>query len=170
MAYDKTERHAVKQQKAERYGTHEVFAVPGLDSYPLTKDKKPDRERVQAAWDYIHVSKNAAKLGDDASKAEARIRAFAKKHFPDMALEDAHKSWAVDEVYVFPDVQVWPLTEGHTPSAELVQKSWADMHSARMEYLLTDAAMAKAEARLLSFARQHQIPVQARPLHKGLAM
>lgn len=169
-AYSATERHAVQRDKHARYGD-EVYAVPKLDSYPLTQDKKPSEERVRAAWDYIHVAKNREKLGEKtAAKATARIRAFAQKHFPDMALEETHKSWAHDEVYIFPDVQVWPLTEGREPSPELVQKSWSEMHSARMEYLLTDAAMARAEARLLSFARQHQIPVKARPLHKGLAM
>lgn len=170
MAYDKAERKTVNKKKRELYGTKEVFAVPSLHSYPLTKDKKPDRERVQSAWDYIHVAKNRAKLGDEAAKATTRIRAFAKKHFPDMALEDAKKSWATDEVYVFPDVAVWPLTEGRAPSPELVQKSWSDLHSMRMEHLLTDAAMAQAEARVLVFAHQYQIPVTPTRARKGLAM
>lgn len=168
-SYTPKERREVKRDKHDRYG-HEVFAVPSLDSYPLTKHQKPDRERVKAAWDYIHVAKNRAKLGDEAAKATARIRAFAKKHFPDMVLEDVHKSWATDEVYVFPDVQVWPLTDGHQPSPELVQKSWAEVHSARMEYLLTDEAMARAEARILTFAAQHQIPIKPQRVQKGWAM
>lgn len=170
MAYDNAERKTVKNDKRGQYGTHEVFAVPSLDSYPLTKNKKPDRERVKAAWDYIHVADNRAKLGDEAAKATARIRAFAKKHFPDMALEDVKKSWATDEVYVFPDVAVWPLTESRTPSPELVQKSWAEMHSMRLEHLMTDEAMAQAEARVLTFAHQHQIPVVPGRVRKGLAM
>jgi hypothetical protein len=170
MAYDKAERKTVKTKKTAEYGTHEVFAVPSLHSYPLTKNKQPSQERVKAAWDYIHVAQNRAKLGDDAAKATARIRAFAQKHFPDMALEETKKSWATDEVYVFPDALVWPLTEGRQPSVEAVQKSWADIHSIQMEALLSDEGMARAEARVLAFAAQHQIPVTPRRVRKGWFM
>ena len=170
MAYDQAERKTVTAKKTAEYGSHEVFAVPSLHSYPLTKEKKPSAERVKAAWDYIHVAKNRAKLGADAAKATARIRAFAHRHFPDMALEEAKKSWATDEVYVFPDAQVWPLTEGRHPSVEAVQKSWADMHSAQMEALLTEEGMGQAEARVLAFAAQHHIPVTPRRVRKGWAM
>lgn len=169
MVYDKAERKAVKEHKRDEYGTHEVFAVPSLDSYPLTKDHKPDAERVKAAWDYIHVAKNRAKLGDEASKATARIRAFAHKHFPDMVLE-TQKSWATDEVYVFPGEQVWPLTDRREPSVELVQKAWQDVHSARWEYLLSDEAMARAETRIVTFADAHHIPVQPQRTLKGMAL
>lgn len=171
-AYDAAERRAVKRAKAARYGK-EVFAVPALASYPLTKDRKPDAERVRAAWDYIHVAANRAKLGEPtARQAEARIRAFAHRHFPDMALEadDTRKSWATDEVYVFPAERVWPLTDRRTPSVAAVQKAWQEVHSARWEYLLTDDAMARAEARILAFAAQHQLPVRPERTQKGWAM
>ena len=161
-AYSSEERRAIKRRKHTRYGA-EVFAVPKMDAYPLTKGKKPSRERVKAAWDYIHVTENREKLGaKTAARATARIRAFAQQHFPDMALEDTRKSWATDEVYLFPEAQAWPLTEYRQPSPERVQKAWAEVHSARWEYLLTDDAMARAEIRLAGFARQHQIPLQVR--------
>lgn len=169
-SYTAAERRAMRRDKRDRYGD-EVYAVPTMDSYPLTKDKRPNRERVQAAWDYIHVAANRAKLGETtARRATARIRAFAHRHFPDMALEDTRKSWAADEVYVFPDVRVWPLTEGRRPSAEAVQKAWAAVHSAQMEYRLTDAAMAQAEARIQTFAQQYAVPLTARRTQKGWAM
>lgn len=155
MAYDAAQRAQVKQDKQARYG-HEVFAVPALDSYPLTKHKKPDAERVRAAWDYIHVAANAAKLGGAVKTAEARIRAFAHKHFPDMQLEaPVRKSWAQDEVYVWPDEGLWPLTARQQPNEELVQKAWATLHSALWDYRLTDAGMAQAERRIAAFAAAH---------------
>lgn len=79
----------VKRSKVDKYGTHETFADPRHDSYPLTKGGKPSRERTLAAWRYIHVKKD----GDEYSKEERkrikdRIRRFAKKHF-DLDLKDA---------------------------------------------------------------------------------
>ncbi|NMP20757.1 DUF6582 domain-containing protein [Sulfobacillus harzensis] len=170
-AYSATERHAVKRDKHDRYGD-EVYAVPKLDSYPLTQDKKPSEERVRAAWDYIHVAKNREKLGEKtAAKATARIRAFAKKHFPDMHLEETtHKSLAVDEVYVFPLESIWPLTENRQPSAERVQKAWQELHSARIEHVLPDAAMATAEQRIALFAAQHDLPLQTRRMPRTVVL
>lgn len=152
-----------RRKKAEKYGADEVFAVPSLDSYPLTKNHKPDAERVKAAWDYIHVAQNRQALGKDAKRATARIRAFAAQHFPGLALEggdETQKSWATDEVYTFPAEQVWPLTERRQPSVELVQKAWADIHSARWEARLTDVAMVQAEGRIAAFAAAHQMALQ----------
>ena len=168
--YTRQERQQVKQKKTAEYGRDEVFAVPRLRSYPLTKDRRPDAERVKAAWDYIHVAKNRAKLGEDAAKATARIRAFAHKHFPDMQLEeDTRKSWATEEIYVFPAERIWPLTESRRPSAEAVQKAWQSLHSAQVEYRMPDQAMAVAEQRIALFAARHHLPLQARQrLRQGM--
>ena len=161
-AYAAKERREIKRDKHDRYGD-EVYADPTMDSYPLTKDHKPDYERVKAAWDYIHVATNREKLGKDtAERVTARIRAFAKKHFPKMALEETHKSLATDEVYVFPVEGLWPLTEQREPSAERVQKAWQELHSARIEHVLPDEAMAQAEQRIALFAAQHDLPLQVR--------
>lgn len=168
-----TQARATRRKKAAEYGPDEVFAVPRLDSYPLTKDHQPDRERVQAAWDYIHVAKNRRALGKDAARATARIRAFAHQHFPDMTLEggDAtHKGWSTAEVFTFPAEAVWPLTEHRQPSAALVQKAWADIHSARWEARLTDAAMAQAEARIAAFAAAHQVALRAPRFQGSVAL
>jgi len=162
MAYDRAERAAVRRQKAAAYGTHEVFAVPALNSYPLTKDRRPDRTRVQAAWDYLHVAANRTKLGEPvAAAAERRIRAFARAHFPDLALAGAatHKGWATDEVYLAPDLKAWPLTYRRQPDAGLLQKAWADVHSVQWEARLDDAAFAEAEQRLLAWAHAQALPV-----------
>ena len=159
MAYDKAARAAVRAKKTDEYGAHEVFAVPALRSYPLTDHKKPSAERVRAAWDYIHQDKNRAKLGAAAAPAVARIRAFARRHFPDMALEGLHKGWATDEVYLSPADRAWPLTHGRVPDAGLLQKAWADLHSVQWEARLDDAAMAEAERRLQAWATAHQLPL-----------
>ena len=92
--YSKDERKEVNKRKEAEYGTKEYFAVPSLHSYPLTKNGKPSEERTRSAWGYIHHPDNAAKLGKEAASAESRIRSFAKKHFPGMALEssEAHKA------------------------------------------------------------------------------
>jgi len=80
--YSVAQQKRVRQAKRAEYGTHEYFAVPTLNSYPLTKHGVPNRSRVLAAWRYIHQAKNAAKLGDPMiEKAEKRIQRFAKKHF-----------------------------------------------------------------------------------------
>jgi hypothetical protein len=159
-AYTAAQRRTLKRAKQDRYG-HEVFAVPALASYPLTTHRRPDRARVQAAWDYIHVAKNREKLGDtEAAKATARIRAFARRHFPDMVLEEpTTKSLALDEVYVFPANGLWPLTDHCQPSAERVQKAWQDVHSALWEARLSDRDMARAETRISLFAAQHGVPL-----------
>ena len=87
-SYDAEERRDVRRKKTEEYGKGEVFAVPSLRSYPLTKNGKPSRERVKAAWAYLHVGSNRAKIGEKAADAaERRIRAFAKRHFAGVELE-----------------------------------------------------------------------------------
>lgn len=161
-AYSAKEQKAIQRDKHDRYGD-EVYADPKLDAYPLTKDRKPDYERVKAAWDYVHVAKNREKLGEEtAERVTARIRAFATKHFPKMALEETHKSLATDEVYVFPVEGLWPLTEQRKPSVDRVQKAWQELHSARIEHVLPDHAMAQAEQRIALFAAQHDLPLQTR--------
>jgi hypothetical protein len=88
--YTRKEMREVNREKESRYGTDEVFAVPSLHSYPLTKDGKPSRERVESAWKYIHQGENMSKLGLDAVRAaEKRIVSFAKKYF-DIELHDKH--------------------------------------------------------------------------------
>ncbi len=87
-SYDAEERKDVRRKKTEEYGQGEVFAVPSLRSYPLTKNGKPSRERVKAAWAYLHVGSNRAKIGEKAADgAERRIRAFAKRYFSGVELE-----------------------------------------------------------------------------------
>ncbi len=165
-AYTAEQRKEVRRKKREEYGTKETFAVPGLDSYPLTKDGKPDEERVRAAWSYIHHPDNAAKLGDQAKAAERRIRAFAKKHFPEMELEggdetkkdeNMHKS--VGEVYVFPGEKAFPLTKSLRPDAELVQAAWRDVHGIRANHILGEQADV-AEHRIRFFAEKHGIALE----------
>lgn len=96
--YTRAERQEIRREKHAEYG-REYFAVPELSAYPLTKRGRPNRERFLAAWRYIHQRRNAGKLGDrDAERAEQRMRAFAKKHFPDLALEDAQKARTVEEL------------------------------------------------------------------------
>ena len=80
-AYDAGERREVRREKTQRYGKGETFAVPSLRSYPLTKNGRPSRERTMAAWRYMSMPKNAAKLGDEVGAAKRRIRAFARRHF-----------------------------------------------------------------------------------------
>jgi len=158
-AYAPKERREVKRKKEEEYGEDETFAVPGLDSYPLTKDGKPDEERVRAAWGYIHTAKDRAKLGEEKAKAaEKRIRAFAKQHFPEMELEDAHENMhkALGEVYVFPEARTWPLTKGLVPDEELVRAAWRDLHGTVANHVLGDQADI-AERRIRYFAGKHGI-------------
>ena len=90
--YTAHEKKEVNREKKDLYGTHEVFAVPELHSYPLTKHGKPSRERVLAAWRYIHQGENASALGLGATRlAEKRIIAYAKTHF-DLELHSGKKN------------------------------------------------------------------------------
>lgn len=41
-----------------KYPDSETFADPKDHKYPLTKDGKPSKERIEAAWKYIHMPKN----------------------------------------------------------------------------------------------------------------
>lgn len=96
----KSEWREVKRSKRDRYGADEVFADPRHDSYPLTKNGKPSRERTLAAWRYIHTKEDRSKYSkEDLERVEARIRRFAKKHFG-LVLKDAEmkKSFTI----VFP--------------------------------------------------------------------
>lgn len=78
----KSEWQSVKHDKADEYGTDEYFADLAHDSYPLTKDGKPSRERTMAAWRYIHTRKDGGEYSaEERERIESRIRAFAKKHF-----------------------------------------------------------------------------------------
>ena len=166
-AYTAEQRKEVRRKKREEYGKGETFAVPGLDSYPLTKDGQPDEERVRAAWGYIHTAKDREKLGEERAKAaEKRIRAFAKKHFPEMQLEGGDETKkpedmrkALGEVYVFPDEKAFPLTKSLQPDAELVQAAWRDIHGIRANHILGEQADV-AERRIRFFAKQHGIALE----------
>lgn len=191
-AYSPKEAAAVRRKKTEEYGTEETFAVPKLRSYPLTKHGKPDAERVLAAWRYLHQRRNREKLSDAVAKqAEARIRRFAAKHFPDIHLADkkegsptskpAKKSTASarrparslrkalpPEVYVFPELRQWPLTKGRLPNERLIQKAWKELHSPHAQAALGDALIDQAEMRVEAFATLHHIELPDADLLKSL--
>lgn len=81
----------VKRRKEQEYGTDEYYADPAHDSYPLTKDGKPSRERTMAAWRYINAERNARKYTpEQLERVKGRIKAFAKKHFNE-ELQDRHE-------------------------------------------------------------------------------
>ena len=171
-SYDAEERKEVRRKKTEEYGKGEVFAVPSLRSYPLTKDGKPSEERTMAAWRYLSMPKNAEKLGDKAGAARSRIRSFAKKHFgkeleggeeakKSMPTEAAEPALPTDEVYALQDRSLWPLTKGLQPDAALIQAAWQAVHSTRAQALLPDEDAAVAEARIAHFARHHKVSLPA---------
>ncbi len=82
------EWHQIKDSKRDKYGTKETFADAAHDSYPLTKNGKPSRERTLAAWRYINTRKDGDEYTPIKRKQiKSRIRAFAKRHF-DMDLQD----------------------------------------------------------------------------------
>ncbi|WP_304459064.1 DUF6582 domain-containing protein [Alicyclobacillus sendaiensis] len=82
----------VKRRKREEYGTGETFADPAHNSYPLTKNGKPSRERTLAAWRYINQEKNASKYSEEQlRRVKARIKRFAKQHF-DLELQDGEET------------------------------------------------------------------------------
>lgn len=171
-AYTAEERKEVRRKKTEEYGKGEVFAVPSLRSYPLTEDGKPSEERTLAAWRYLNMPKNAAKLGDKAEAARRRIRAFAKKHFGKELAEggeevsksmaaDKQQGLPTDEVYALQERSLWPLTKGLQPDPLLVEGAWRAVHSVRAQALLSDEEAAVAATRIAHFARHHSIPLFA---------
>ena len=171
-SYDAAERKDVRRKKTEEYGKSEVFAVPSLRSYPLTKDGRPSEERTMAAWRYINEAANAEKLGDKAEAAKRRIRSFAKKHFgkeleggeeakKSMPAESAEPPLPTDEVYALQDRSLWPLTKGLQPNAALIGGAWRAVHSTRAQALLPDEDAAVAEARIAHFARHHKVSLPA---------
>ncbi len=169
-AYSKEQRHEVRRDKAQRYGK-EVFAVPRLDSYPLTKDGEPDEERTMAAWRYIHTEKDESKLpAAEAAKAKSRIRAFAKKHFgkelesgPEETKKalDTAANLPTDEVYALQHRSLWPLTKALQPDAGLVRGAWRALHSTRAQSLLPEEDARVAEVRIRHFAEHHHIDLTA---------
>lgn len=173
-AYTEKQQKEVRDKKREEYGTKEYFAVPGLDSYPLTEHGKPSEERVRAAWGYIHQEDNRAKLGERAGEGVKRIRAFAHKHFPDMQLEgdqeEETKKSMSRETFLFPegDAGAWQLTVGGKPDADLVRKAWNEVHSTKVNYLLGDENFAAAEERLTWYAQQHSIALEQPQVQKSL--
>ncbi len=156
-AYTAEERRDVRAKKTEEYGRGETFAVPSLRSYPLTDGGKPSEERTMAAWRYINVPENAAKLGEKGAAAKRRIRAFAKKHFgKDLeAGEEAKKAMAAetpaqdpalpaDEVYALQDRSLWPMTKGLQPDAGLIRAAASALHEACDPYSQRKVRLARA--------------------------
>lgn len=91
----KSEWQSVKRDKAGEYGNDETFADEKHDSYPLTKDGKPSRERTIAAWDYIHTRKDGDEYtAEERARIESHIRAFAKKHFGEELQKSGVKEFA----------------------------------------------------------------------------
>lgn len=87
-ARSKSEWKEVTKRKESKYGDDEVFADPQHNSYPLTKNGKPSRERVLAAWRYINQRRNAGEYSSaKVARIKAKIKRFAKEHF-DMDLQD----------------------------------------------------------------------------------
>lgn len=162
MAYNKEERKGVKQRKTEKYGKGEVFAVPALDSYPLTENKKPSEERTIAAWKYLHQGKNEHKLtGKELETAEKRIRHFAKYHFgKDLTSAEDEKETKKSlqtEVFLLPEFSLWPVTKGLQPNPELCQQAWQVLHMTKSHVMLGTDNVDKAEERLIAYSRKHGI-------------
>lgn len=160
MPYDKQEREEVKQKKTEKYGKNEVFAVPALRSYPLTKDGQPSEERTMSAWRYLHEKRDEHKLTDEEFKeAEDKIQAFAKKHFKKkLTSKKEMKKSLPSEVFLLPECNnLWPVTKGLQPNPELCNQAWQVIHMTRTQVILGSQNVDKAEARLIAFAGQHNI-------------
>lgn len=171
MAYDKKEREEVKQKKTEKYGKGEVFAVPALRSYPLTKDGKPNEERTMAAWKYLHQSRNEHKLtGEEFRTAESRIRSFAKKHFgKELEASDDRKEVEKSlqtqptEKCLLPEFSLWPVTKGFKPDAELCNQAWQVIHMQKSLVLLGAENVDLAERRLLAYTQKYGIQLDDTP-------
>ncbi len=166
MAYDKKEREEVKQKKTEEYGKKEVFAVPSLRSYPLTKGGKPSEERTMAAWRYIHQEGNSEKLGEDAATAKKRIKAFAKKHFgkelESSGEKEVEKSLQTEK-FLLPEYSLWPVTKSLQPDAELCNQAWQVLHMQKSLVLLGAENVDLAEQRLLAYSEKHGIQLADGP-------
>lgn len=167
MAYDKKEREEVKQKKTEKYGKKEVFAVPALNSYPLTEDSKPSEERTMAAWKYLHEKRDEHKLtGEEFKTAESHIHSFAKKHFgkelESPGEKEVEKSLQTEK-FLLPEYSLWPVTKSLQPDAELCNQAWQVLHMQKSLVLLGAENVDLAEQRLIAYSEKHGIQLADGP-------